>query len=134
MGLGLGVGVIWARMIIFVCVSANESAWYRVLDTLYNLQLLPRALTDANFGPESIQMGDNGLTLARVGVALIVCVCVRAWVRVSVRVRASVCPFVRAQGRGWASEQASERSEQHLHALKHGLPNTECMRSCGCRG
>ena len=90
MGLGLGVGVIWARMIIFVCVSANESAWYRVLDTLYNLQLLPRALTDANFGPESIQMGDNGLTLARVGVALIVCVCVRACVRVSVRVRASV--------------------------------------------
>ena len=91
MGLGLGVGVIWARMIIFVCVSANESAWYRVLDTLYNLQLLPRALTDANFGPESIQMGDTGLTLARVGVAH-VCVLARA------RARALVClrSFIRA--------------------------------------
>jgi hypothetical protein len=52
------------------------------------LQLLPRALTDANFGPESIQMGDNGLTLARVGVALSVCVCACVCVRVSVRVRA----------------------------------------------
>ena len=46
---------------------------YRFLDTQYTiivtLQLLPQALTDAEFGPESIQMGDTGLTLARVGVA-----------------------------------------------------------------
>ena len=64
------------------------------------LQLLPQALTDANFGPECIQMGDNGLTLARVGVASSVCVCVCVCVRVSVRVRACIRPFARALGRG----------------------------------
>jgi hypothetical protein len=74
------------------------------------LQLLPQALTDANFGPECIQMGDNGLTLARVGVALrerdrerereCVCVCVRAFVHSCARKGERV------------SEQASERAKR----------------------
>ena len=91
------------------------------------LQLLPQALTDANFGPECIQMGDNGLTLARVGVALrerdrerereCPCVCVRAFVHSCARKGERV------------SEQASERREQQFHVLRHGLLNTECLRS-----
>jgi hypothetical protein len=63
-----------------MCVRASMHLLsYRFLDAQYTiivtLQLLPQALTDADFGPESIQMGDTGLTLARVGVAH---VCARA--------------------------------------------------------
>ena len=79
-----------------MCVRASMHLLsYRFLDAQYTiivtLQLLPQALTDADFGPESIQMGDTGLTLARVGVAH-VCVLARA------RARALVClrSFIRA--------------------------------------
>ena len=34
--MGMGMGVMWGRMIISVCVFANECLWYRVLDTQYN--------------------------------------------------------------------------------------------------
>ena len=72
-----------------MCVRASMHLLsYRFLDAQYTiivtLQLLPQALTDADFGPESIQIGDNGLTLARVCVTCVcacVCVCTLAWSR-----------------------------------------------------
>jgi hypothetical protein len=59
---------------LMVCAWERVCIYYRIVSLtpstpVLSLQLLPQALTDADFGPESIQMGDTGLTLARVGVA-----------------------------------------------------------------